>query len=249
VNIQGRFTATESALLNATSGAGSRLAERLVDATGTFIGGMTAAGYAVTVDGRVPDQLRDHVMAKAVWEWLRDFPSLKIFKTAERLAAYQEAEKVYLLIVKKEYGALEPPGGMDTTACWNSENKIIGRMHPAPPPNMQFVATGINGPAYANPNAMPDAMQFKLPIAPVNLIATAGAGQVTLGWFAPDNASAFNVYRGTASGAESLVFPNFTGGSYIDTRLTVGVAYFYQVSAVNFVGEGPRSLETNATPT
>lgn len=243
-NIQGRFTATENALLQATSGAGNKLAERLVDAIGCFIGGMTATGYSVVTTGLVPDQLRDHVMAKAVWEWLRDFPSLKVFKTAERLAAYQEAEKAYLEIVKKTYGALEPPGGMDTSACWNSENKIIGRMHPVPPPNMQFIATGINGPAYANPNATTNAMQFNLPLAPVNLIATAGIGKVTLGWFAPDNASAFNVYRDGA-----LVSSNFNGGSYADTGVAAGQTYTYEVSAVNMVGEGPKSNSTTATPT
>ena len=247
-NIQGRFTATENALLQATSGAGNKLQERLTDSIGVFVGAMSAAGYQVVTTGLVPDQLRNHVMAMAVMEWLKDFPGLKVFKTAERVQAVKDANDALAKIAQKQYGALESPFGPDLSACWNSENKIIGRMHPLPPPNMQFVATGINGPAYANPNAMPDAMQFKVPLAPVNLIATTGAGSVTLGWFAPDNASAFNVYRGGASGAEVLVSANFTGGSYIDTGLPSGIAVFYQVSAVNSVGEGPRSLETNATP-
>ena len=235
-NIQGRFTATENALLQATSGAGNKLQERLADAIGCFIGGMTAAGYSVVKTGLVPDQLRDHVMAKAVWEWLRDFPSLKVFKTAERLAAYQEAEKAYLLIVKKEYGALEPPGGIDTTGNWNSENKIIGRMHPIPPPLMQFQPAGLAGDPYANPNAVNDEVDnVSLPSVPVNFNVYQYEGVVTLTWVAGANGTTavYNIFRGTTPNGESLtpVAAGVTGTSWVDATAVVGTTYYYILQA------------------
>src|SRR5205807_1857669 len=36
--------------------------------------------------------------------------------------------------------------------------------------------------------------------------------------------------------------------TYTDTAVTNGVTYYYQVSAVNAAGEGPRSNEASATP-
>ena len=36
--------------------------------------------------------------------------------------------------------------------------------------------------------------------------------------------------------------------SYDDNALTNGTTYYYQVSAVNAIGEGPRSNEVSATP-
>jgi PKD repeat protein len=96
------------------------------------------------------------------------------------------------------------------------------------------------------------------PGAPTGLTATAGGGQVSLSWAAPANnggvnITSYRVYRGTASGGETLV----TGGgcsnlgsvlSCTDTGLSNGQAYFYKVSAVNSLGEGPQSNEASATP-
>jgi fibronectin type 3 domain-containing protein len=93
-----------------------------------------------------------------------------------------------------------------------------------------------------------------IPGAPRNLTAARGpgAGQVTLAWQAPasDGGSvveAYEVYRGSSSGGESLL-TRTTSTAYNDTGLTNGQRYYYQVSAVNFAGEGARSNETSATP-
>src|SRR5205807_1012092 len=92
------------------------------------------------------------------------------------------------------------------------------------------------------------------PSAPQNLAATGGNAQVTLTWQAPasDGGSPianYKIYRGTTSGSETLVATIGNQLSYSDGGLTNGVTYYYQVSAVNNVGEGPRSNEASATPT
>ena len=96
------------------------------------------------------------------------------------------------------------------------------------------------------------------PGAPTGLTATPGNGQASLSWTAPASnggvaITSYKVYRGTSSGSETLLT---TGGcsnlgavlSCDDTGLTNGTKYYYKVSAVNSLGEGPQSTEASVTP-
>jgi PKD repeat protein len=97
------------------------------------------------------------------------------------------------------------------------------------------------------------------PGPPTGLTATPGNAQVTLHWTAPTNNGGVNitgyrVYRGTTSGGETLVTTGGCSGlgnvlTCVDTGLTGGRTYYYEVSAVNAIGEGTRSNEVSATPT
>src|SRR6187401_1338336 len=76
---------------------------------------------------------------------------------------------------------------------------------------------------------------------------------VTLSWSPPASnggsmITGYRVYRGTVSGGESLFENLGVVTSYTDTNVVKGVTYYYQVSAVNIIGEGPRSAERAATP-
>jgi PKD repeat protein len=96
------------------------------------------------------------------------------------------------------------------------------------------------------------------PGAPTGLTAKAGNGQVSLSWTPPAsnggvNITSYRVYRGTTSGTETLLTSGGCSGlgavtSCTDTGLTNGQAYYYKVTAVYAIGEGPRSNEATATP-
>jgi len=53
-------------------------------------------------------------------------------------------------------------------------------------------------------------------------------------------------YRSTSSGTETFFVAVGNITTYVDTATTKSVHYYYQVSAVNSIGEGPLSTQTNA---
>jgi hypothetical protein len=86
------------------------------------------------------------------------------------------------------------------------------------------------------------------PASPTGLTAAAGNAQVTLTWNPVSGAASYKVYRGTASGGETLLQSGVTAAGFTDTGLTNGTAYYYRVSAVNSGGESALSAEASATP-
>lgn len=92
-----------------------------------------------------------------------------------------------------------------------------------------------------------------LPSEPLNLGAAAGDSVITLTWSAPSEDGGlpitnYRIYKGTASG--SVVFEVDVGAALTYTDLVVanGITYYYTVSAVNALGEGPHSDEKSDTP-
>ena len=88
------------------------------------------------------------------------------------------------------------------------------------------------------------------PPAPSNLTASVGPGRVTLNWSPALSASSYNIKRSTTNGGPySLIASNINGTSFMNTSFTPGTTYFYRVSGVNVIGEGPDSNQASATPT
>jgi fibronectin type 3 domain-containing protein len=92
------------------------------------------------------------------------------------------------------------------------------------------------------------------PGAPGLNSAIAGNAVVSLSWNPPASnggsaVTGYRVYRGTASGTETLLVTLGNQTSWIDGSVANGVTYYYKVSALNAVGESVASNELWATPT
>jgi hypothetical protein len=91
------------------------------------------------------------------------------------------------------------------------------------------------------------------PGASTGLSATGGGGGITLDWAAPSGAavSEYDVWRGTASGAETTEVASVNGAgptvSFTDATAGAGQSYYYEIQAVNSAGLGPFSNEAQAT--
>jgi parallel beta-helix repeat protein len=97
------------------------------------------------------------------------------------------------------------------------------------------------------------AIPYTVPSAPQNLVATAGNQEVSLSWQPPaDNGGSpitgYKIYYGTSTDnyTKNITVGNVT--RYTITGLTNGQEYYFVVSAINGVGEGPKSNEASATP-
>ncbi|MEM3191276.1 MAG: fibronectin type III domain-containing protein [Candidatus Parvarchaeota archaeon] len=101
---------------------------------------------------------------------------------------------------------------------------------------------------------------WSLPSAPQNLTAIGGPNSIILKWSPPETSGAppgftgsgieyYYIYRGTSSGNEQYYGDtNGTNLRYIDSSVTVGAVYFYEITAVNPVGQSGFSNEASAQP-
>lgn len=104
------------------------------------------------------------------------------------------------------------------------------------------------GPVSANVSARP----VGPPAAPVIDEISAGRGTVTIRWTPPADTggvplTGFAVYRRSAGGNATLLTSLPFQLQFTDTGLAFDQAYYYQVSALNAMGEGPRSTVSGAT--
>ena len=86
------------------------------------------------------------------------------------------------------------------------------------------------------------------PIAP---LAVGGHQRVVLFWCAGSGPNgAYNIYRGTAPGAESNtpLATGLAGTTFIDTTAASNTTYYYKITATNSGGTSGASAEVSATP-
>ncbi|MCK5415306.1 MAG: fibronectin type III domain-containing protein, partial [Thermoplasmata archaeon] len=104
------------------------------------------------------------------------------------------------------------------------------------------------------PTTALDMVPFGLPGRVLDLIATAGDGNVTLEWSYPDSdggsqITRYMIYAGEGS-AGNIVFLSTLGNvtRFVHSDLVNGVTHFFEVTAVNEAGEGHGSETVSARP-
>lgn len=91
-----------------------------------------------------------------------------------------------------------------------------------------------------------------VPAAPTSPAATGAASSIGLTWTAPTGgATTYNVYRGTATGAQNTtpLATGITAAAYTDSNVIFGTTYYYTVKAANTGGESVASTEVSASAT
>lgn len=77
------------------------------------------------------------------------------------------------------------------------------------------------------------------------------AGQIILNWQPPDmnggSITGYKIYRGTSSGSETYLLTFGNVQNFTDAEVKNGQTYYYKISAINNVGEGPQSSECSIT--
>lgn len=85
----------------------------------------------------------------------------------------------------------------------------------------------------------------KVPAAPAGL--TVGVETTTslkIAWNAVPGASEYRVYMATSSVGQYSLLGSSTGAYFVHSGVNAGDIYYYKVSAVNIIGEGPQSAYT-----
>lgn len=91
-------------------------------------------------------------------------------------------------------------------------------------------------------------MAAPLPNPPTNFIVQQGNGQVLLSWnLQPSATNGFTIQRST-DGINYPISVSLIANTYLDTTVTRGTQYYYQVAAVNGAGTGQYTSPQTVTP-
>jgi N-acetylneuraminic acid mutarotase len=210
------------------------------------------------------------VLSVAAKTWTNAYATTSPAARAGASLAYDSISDVTLLFGGSNTFANNPSGYFNDTWAYNATANVWSDVTPVHSPTPR-VLSGLaydpvaertvlfggdeSGVPYADAWAfqyVPQAPSFP-PSAPRNLAATAGQGEVILNWVAPvsdsgSSISGYKIYRARSAGLETLLKTVGPVLGYTDSGLTNGLTYYYQVSALNSVGEGPKSNEASATP-
>ena len=95
-------------------------------------------------------------------------------------------------------------------------------------------------------------MPYITPDIPTGLVILSGNAKVLLNWTAPVDSNGaityYNIYRSATEIGTYSIIDSTQALNYTDYNVTYGQTYYYQVSAVNSVGEGQKSIESSGTP-
>jgi fibronectin type 3 domain-containing protein len=111
----------------------------------------------------------------------------------------------------------------------------------------------VNGEGESVASIEVSATPASVPTAPQSLQTTYSDSQVALTWTPPSDdggstITEYMVYRSTSPSDPFTNVGNSTTLNYIDSTVSNGITYWYNVTAVNAEGEGPSSNQVSTTP-
>jgi hypothetical protein len=123
----------------------------------------------------------------------------------------------------------------------------------APGTRYYFEVTAVNADGQGAPSDEASATTTGPPGAPASLVATGGNGEVSLSWVPPPSTggsaiTGYNVYVSTAARSRGADVATVAATSYTATGLSDGTNYYFRVTAVNALGEGPASAQVAVIP-
>jgi len=111
-----------------------------------------------------------------------------------------------------------------------------------------YVVRAVNAAGESGDSPEANATPTAAPVAPQNLVATAGDGQVALSWDPVAGATSYEAHRDAGCTGTFSLRASPATTSYTDGGLTNGTTYCYVVKARNGAGAGPASAQAQATP-
>jgi hypothetical protein len=136
---------------------GDALGGVIENVIGEVRGYVMAGNYPLGPDGTIPDALRSDAIAIARWRFFLTIPKNEQLQSSERKDDFNRAmEKLKLVAQQKFAVEVTIPPVNPATGTWNSENKLLPRTHPVPPPATQFQSTDSTARPYANPDGPQD---------------------------------------------------------------------------------------------
>ncbi len=144
--------AEATAVVGALGGSSSKLAAIVTLVISKIRGCIRAGGYALDdAPNRLPDELFDDAISICRWKLLEALPGCDYLMTDARKEANREALKTLRDLAARRRQVELPLSqvGREITGNWNSENKVVPRLHPLPRPGVQTQTSS----GYSNPDA------------------------------------------------------------------------------------------------
>jgi len=116
-----------------------------------------------------------------------------------------------------------------------------------------YKVSAVNGLGEGAASGEVSAMPGQVPSEPRNLKAAAADRKVSLTWEPPTRdgncqVTAYKIYRRVSAGDWGFLNESGNGTAYLDPGLMNGKNYYYRVSALNVIGEGPQCQMVGAKP-
>jgi hypothetical protein len=158
-NVLAEFTPTELATFTQLMGGQpldntTKISVIVANVISEVRGYIAAGNYTLDVDTTtIPVGLLEDSIAISRWRFLVSSPQFRAMQTEERHGLYNDAIAKLKLVAAQKFSIEPATGTQPASSMWNSENKIIMRVHPVPRPGTQYTPQDSS---YANSDAPED---------------------------------------------------------------------------------------------